>query len=238
MKFKHAAGAFALMMAATAAQADELSATVTAVSDYDFRGISNSARDPALQGSLDYSSDHMWYAGIWASTIDFGPIDTDIEADLILGLSGGSEDTVTWDLGVTYYAYLGESDLNYPEFYVGLDRKFTDTFSMGGKFWYSQDYAGVDESASYLEVNGRFELPKDFGLEFHVGRSDGDYWDAVNGDGYTDYAIGLTYSYKGIDFGLKYVDGSDLPDGGVDLFSTESKVLFTIGKTFSIRGGE
>jgi uncharacterized protein (TIGR02001 family) len=33
----------------------QFSSTWTAVSDYDFRGVSQSATDPALQGSADYA---------------------------------------------------------------------------------------------------------------------------------------------------------------------------------------
>ncbi len=35
----------------------EVSATVTAASDYDFRGYSQTAKDPAIQASVDYAHD-------------------------------------------------------------------------------------------------------------------------------------------------------------------------------------
>src|SRR5437868_8061362 len=46
----------------------DISATVTGVSDYRFRGVSESGLDPALQGSVDVSY-HGFYAGAWASSI-------------------------------------------------------------------------------------------------------------------------------------------------------------------------
>ena len=52
----------------------QFSSTWTAVSDYDFRGYSQSAKSPALQASADYTAgDTGFSAGAWASNVDFGP---------------------------------------------------------------------------------------------------------------------------------------------------------------------
>ena len=234
MKLKHAAGALALMAMASMAQA-ELTLTPTIVSDYDFRGISLSARDPAPQLSLDFAHDSGFGFGVWASNTDLGT-KTNTEIDFNPSFNGGSDETFNWGVGMTYYTYVSESSLNYPEYWVGISKPFTDKFSASAKFWYSNDLNAANESGTYIEVNARVELPKNFGLELHAARSDGDYWDLVNGDGYTDFAVGLTYSWNDINFGLKYIDGSDLPDAGVDLLSTESKVVFSVTKSFSLSG--
>jgi hypothetical protein len=65
-----AIAAVLLMTVAGAAHA-QFSGTVTAVSDYDFRGVSLSATDPALQASLDWAHDSGLYLGIWGSNIDY-----------------------------------------------------------------------------------------------------------------------------------------------------------------------
>ena len=44
----------------------DLSATVTAASDYTFNGVSQTDTGPALQASLDYAMSDGWYAGTWA----------------------------------------------------------------------------------------------------------------------------------------------------------------------------
>ena len=46
----------------------DVSATVTGVSDYRFRGVSSSDRDPAIQGSIDLNF-RGFYVGAWASSI-------------------------------------------------------------------------------------------------------------------------------------------------------------------------
>jgi len=63
--------ALVLLASASIAHA-QFSGTVTAVSDYDFRGITQSAQDPAIQGSIDWAAESGLYLGAWASNIDFG----------------------------------------------------------------------------------------------------------------------------------------------------------------------
>ena len=46
----------------------DITATATVVSDYRFRGVSLSDRDPAVQGSVDITY-RGFYAGAWASSI-------------------------------------------------------------------------------------------------------------------------------------------------------------------------
>src|SRR5687767_6006170 len=48
----------------------DLSAEVGIVSDYRFRGISLSGRDPAVQGGVMIEHQSGAYAGIWASSLD------------------------------------------------------------------------------------------------------------------------------------------------------------------------
>src|SRR5512134_2304538 len=114
MKLTHGLAAVGLVFAALTAEA-EITGTVTAVSDYDFRGITQSAQDPALQGSIDYAHESGLYAGIWARNVDFGD-DADIEIDYYGGFSGGEE--VTYDVGFVWYSYPStEAQYDYGEVY-------------------------------------------------------------------------------------------------------------------------
>src|SRR4051812_16159717 len=49
--------------------ASSLSYNIGLVTEYRYRGISQSARQPALQGGIDYADKSGWYIGTWASTI-------------------------------------------------------------------------------------------------------------------------------------------------------------------------
>ena len=44
-----------LVAGTTTGHAGDLSSTVTLTSDYDFRGVTQTSEDPALQASLDYA---------------------------------------------------------------------------------------------------------------------------------------------------------------------------------------
>lgn len=228
MKSTHGLVAIGLLLATAAANAD-VTATVTATSDYDFRGITQTAQDPALQGSVDYSHSSGFYAGAWASNVDFGDCcDENIEVDVYAGFRGG--ETVTYDVGAIYYTYPGADSINYPEIYAGIGYKW-----LSGKVWYSNDFGNGEESAFYYEGNVAVPLPANFAASAHVGYSDGDYWDRYYGGGYMDWNVGVTYALGHFTLGLKYVDGSDLKpanDTPNDVGSSDARAIFSVSTTF------
>lgn len=229
MKLTQGLAALVLLATAAAAQA-EVTGTVTVTSDYNWRGVTQTAQDPALQGSIDYSRDSGFYAGAWASNVDFGDCcDENVEVDLYTGFRGGED--VTWDVGFVYYYYPGAEGLDFPEVYAGLGYKW-----LSGKLSYSSDFANTSEQAWYFEGNASYELPANFGLQAHLGYSTGDGIDAAYGqNSYYDWAIGVSYALKNFDLSLKYVDGSDLKtlDGTPgDVSSSEGVVIFSASTTF------
>lgn len=243
MKFSQGLAAIVLMTSAAVASA-EITGTVTATSDYDFRGISLSAKDPALQASIDYAHDSGFYLGIWGSNVDYGDCcDENLEIDYYAGFAGGED--LYWDVGIVYYTYPGANyrpggkTLDYAELYGALGYKWIE-----GKIWYANSNSNSELASWYYEANGTFELPANFGLTAHIGYSDGDYFD---GSEYTDWSIGLTYMLGHFEFALKWVDGSDLEDlddfckvdpgfdpacRDRDVFSTDARAIFSVSTTF------
>ncbi len=81
-------------------------ANVSLVSDYRFRGISQSRGNAATQGGIDYSHASGAFLGTWASSVS---------ADQYLGASGvewdlyggwrGARGNITADVGLLYYFY-------------------------------------------------------------------------------------------------------------------------------------
>src|SRR5262245_33485933 len=116
----------------------QFSSTWTAVSDYDFRGVTQSAKDPALQASVDYAFGETGVAiGAWASNVDFGN-DEDAELDLYVNYTGKINDTFAFTAGGIWYEYpLGSDSDGMPEVYVGFN---AGNFSV--KQWYSWMYGG------------------------------------------------------------------------------------------------
>ncbi|MGM0516574.1 MAG: TorF family putative porin [Pseudomonadota bacterium] len=98
--------------------AAEVSANVGVVSNYFFRGVTQTDDGAAVQGGFDYAHDSGFYAGTWASTVDFGD-GTSHELDLYAGY-GGSIGDLGFDVGYIYYAYPDGDDLDFGEVYGSL----------------------------------------------------------------------------------------------------------------------
>lgn len=217
--------------AASAASAD-VTASWTLASDYDYRGASQSAKDPAVQGSIDYGASNGWYIGAWGSTVDFDN-HLDVETNLYTGFSGGEEGGLGWDVGFLYYLYPDDSDANFPEIYGKLSYGL-----FSGGLHYSNDWINSNESSVYLTADASVPLPRNLSLTFHAGYSFGEYFKDRDTE-YLDYSVGLGYTSGHFDLGLKYVDTS-LDDGdawfsGEDVGNTEGRVIFTISTAFPWR---
>lgn len=163
---------------------------VSLVSDYRFRGISQTMRRPAIQGGFDYSHANGVYLGTWASNVDGTTKfynNTSMEWDLYGGYKGKlfpcSVPDFTYNVGLIYYYYpSGKTNspdsvrYNTEEFYVELAYK---GFSV--KYWQTlTDYFGINSNnpptnqedgtvdrpngssrgSTYIEANLTFDLLK------------------------------------------------------------------------------
>ena len=194
LKILSAVGLLALAGTANAG----FSSTITATNDYDFRGITQSSEDPALQASADFALDSGFYVGAWASTIKFDNFDADVEVDGYAGFTGKIGEATTWDAGLIYYASPGESDANSAEVYGSLAWKI-----LKGKVSYSNDWAGTDESSLYLDASVNVPLGEMFSIQAHIGQSSGD---AYGDEEILDYSAGVGLNISHFAFVLKYVD--------------------------------
>jgi uncharacterized protein (TIGR02001 family) len=103
----------ALAMPAHAENKINLSATAAFTTDYVFRGITQTAENPAAQPEFDLTYG-IFYAGIWGSNLDFGgsPFSSDIasiEIDYYAGLTPMWKG-ITFNIGGIYYTYPGAFD--------------------------------------------------------------------------------------------------------------------------------
>lgn len=209
-----AAAVVALTSIPGAAFAD-LAFNVGAVTDYRYRGISQTRLKPALQGGVDYSNESGLYVGTWLSMIkwikdagDLNGVDSkgSLEWDLYGGYKGDIvKDTLSFDVGGLYYFYpsnkygdiAGASNANTFEAYGALTWKvltvkysyaLTNTFGNGGG-----DGAPDSKGSGYLDVSANFDLGSGFTLTPHVGHQDIKHYSTGS---YNDYSLTL-----GKDFG-------------------------------------
>ena len=192
-------------MAATPALA-QLSANGAITTNYVWRGVSQSADNPAVQAGLDYDLGNGLAVGTWASSIDFGD-DSPIELDLYGGYSGAFiNDTTGWDVGVIGYLYPNQAsaspDYNFVEFYGGLSQGL-DIASVSGYVYYSPDNLGT--STWYYTGGIEFPLVEMAALSANIGR-----YDYSTGTDYTDWNVGIGVSFELYTVSATYID-NDLP---------------------------
>ena len=129
MKYKIAFAAFSLMASASAFAQEAPTSPVTVtgsvglVSDYRFRGVSQSDRAMAIQGGITVTHESGVYVGTWGSNLSgwgtFGG--ANMELDLIGGYAMKLNDNATLDVGLTWYMYpSGFDKTDFAEPYVKL----------------------------------------------------------------------------------------------------------------------
>lgn len=220
-----------LSVAAPAFAADEEEAskpfdielTLAGVSDYRFRGLSLSDRDPAFQPELSITHESGLYFSVWGSNIANNGGD-DIEVDLVGGFSK-EVGKVTFDVNATYYLYPGASSTNYVEFIsrtstaigegeVGLTLAYAPSQSNIGSV--DNFYAAIDGS---MPIKGTpLTLVGSFGFE-----------DGAFGDKKKDWTLGVTADVAGFTLGATYVDTGHASGFGKIAKPTG---VFSISRTF------
>jgi uncharacterized protein (TIGR02001 family) len=220
----------------------DVSATAGVVSDYTFNGISQTDNGPALQLSLDYSSDYF-YAGTWASNVDLGEDeDTEIEWDFYAGKYFQLSQSVSIDTGIAYYTYHGQDnkdgntasdDFAYAEAYAktgyasGLG--FTEL-----NLWYAWDYFGGGEGHSIAMLAHSYDVAEGHTLRLSVDQStydDSDVYWYDDSSSYVHYRLSYQTSYEGFDFELAAEDTSIDEEGALENAS-DARIVAGISYTF------
>ncbi|WP_375404724.1 TorF family putative porin [uncultured Sphingomonas sp.] len=205
------------------------------VSDYRFRGVSQSDEDLAVQGSVTATHESGLYGGFWASNLagwgTFGG--ANLELDILAGYKFKPTEAATVDVGLTYYLFPGGADkTDFFEPYVKLSGTrgplnltagaayapkqqalgryyFNGTSAANGVF----DDEGDKEDNLYLWGDASTALPgTPLTAKAHIGHSDGNRGLGPNATSvaptgkYWDYSVGLDATYKNLTLGVSYVD--------------------------------
>ena len=192
----------------------DVTANVGVVSQYIFRGLSQSDEGPALQAGAEYAHPSGLYAGVWGSNVDCNDgNEANVEIDWTAGWRT-SHDKLTLDMGAIYYWYPGaDGDLDYDYIEAKLAAGYDfEVFNLLGAVFYSPDFFAGSGNSLYASLDGGVPLPYDLTLKGHYGYQ----WIDDEGDfgspDYADWMAGLSYNFKGVDLTLSYVD-TDLDDG-------------------------
>jgi nitrogen regulatory protein P-II 2 len=154
--------------AAPAPAAPAVVANVGFVSNYVFRGITQTIGKPAIQGGFDYALASGFYIGVWGSNVSWitgsgSSGDASLEGDTYLGFRSNFATDYSYDVGVIRYNYYGtytppagyvKADTN--EAYGSIGYKWISaklSYAMGS-FLTVPDATGT----TYLEVNASVPL--------------------------------------------------------------------------------
>jgi uncharacterized protein (TIGR02001 family) len=238
MKYQIACAALALLSSAPAFAQDEPTSPVTVtgsvalVSDYRFRGVSQSDQGIAVQGGITATHESGFYAGTWGSSLAgwgmFGGSNT--ELDLFAGYSmpvGGA----TLDVGLTWYMYPSGADkTDFAEPYIKLSSQIGPVKGLVGVAYapkqeslgkWCSDAActvfdpGDKEDNFYVWGDVSGAVPgTPVSLKAHLGWSNGNSGLGPNGTSvaptgkYLDWLIGADVAIPGtpVTLGVAYVD--------------------------------
>jgi len=210
----------ALSAASMQTQAVEVSGDVTFVSDYAFRGISQTDEAPALQGGLTLAAESGLYVSVWGSSVDFGGQGT-LELDVMLGWSGDIAEDWSADVGIMRYGYPNTEfeGSNFWELYGSVSYK---DLTLG--LAYSDDYYGNTGNYYYVYAGYSLALSENFALDFHIGQNE--YSDDSSAS-YLDYGVTLSTEVLGIGLSLAYID-TDIKECSL----CDSRVVLGVSKSF------
>lgn len=227
------AGVFAGQAEAATTPVGDFSATLSAKSEYNFRGISQSDEDPALQGSLDWQHPRGFYAGAWASNVDFDDGgDADIETDIYGGYRFNYTG-IAMDVGLIGYLYPGADsafDYDYWEARAAASHDIGPV-AMTAAINYTPGNFRDSDDATYAALAGSAPI-RDTG--FSVTGSLGHRWiddeAAFGAEDYADWSAGVGYDWNGFGFALKYVDTSMDDNACAD--GCDARGIFSVSRTF------
>ena len=178
----------------------DMAYNVGVVTDYRYRGISQTRKRPALQVGADFTQG-AFYLGAWASTIqwvkDAGG-DASVEIDLYGGFKGELAKDLAYDVGVLAYVYPSNKlspSANTTEIYGAVtfgpvtakySHAVTNTFANP-----------KSKNSSYLDLSATFEVIDGWSLAPHIGyqKITGTFSRAAS---YTDYSLTLSKDFKGL----------------------------------------
>ncbi|MET3115805.1 uncharacterized protein (TIGR02001 family) [Undibacterium sp. GrIS 1.8] len=223
---------------------NEVSFNIGGVSDYRYRGISQSRLNPALQGGADYTHNPTgFYAGTWLSTIkwtkDAGG-DGNIEWDIYGGKRGEIVKDVSYDVGFLSYVYPSNGLGSVPGF------ANANTTEIYGQVGYGPVYAKYSHSVTnlfgfvdsknsgYLDIGANVEVVPESGytLNLHAGHQTVKNNSASS---YTDWKIGVTKEFVGVTFSLAAI-GTNADEKlyftPAGKFTGKTSVVFSALKSF------
>jgi uncharacterized protein (TIGR02001 family) len=195
------------------------SGSVSLTSDYRFRGVSQTDRNEALQGELQYTGSNGLYAGVWASNVEI-PGAVGSEVDLYAGYDYAltSDTTIGAEFIWYYYPNATDDELQYYEV-IGKIAHQMGGINTSLEVAFGPDVAGQTTLAFTGGIDAKlidsvYLFSDGISASGHFGHQ---MFDEVGVD-YNFYDVGVTASVGAFALDVRYT-GSDLNKlecGGTD----------------------
>ena len=210
----------------------ELSANVQYISNYIWRGEEQST-EIAIQGGFDFGATIVenyvdFYVGTWMANLNTSGSGS--ELDYYGGISGavpGLEDFLSYDAGLLYYDYPGDTSkysgpaAEFLEYYVSAGITLPGDIGLSYYYGFSPTGFKGNYDYTYHNVSAEAAVPSTpFTVYGGIGFTDSDIADSTSGYGFTDYKFGLSTEAFGLGWGLEYTTTTDYAASGEDKDTT------------------
>lgn len=201
--------------------------SIKGVTDYNFRGISQTDRKPGVQGSVELQFyDNLFYLGVFGANVDLAT-SPPAEIDFYGGIRP-KFGPVSFDFGVIQYYYPDEKrfvdslgviwtpkNTDFTELVGKVSYNWEDKLTVGANVFHAWDWLGTGASGTYGAVTAKYNLPFLEGLS--VSGEFGRYWLGTTNANiafpvpirlpdYNYWNLGLSYTYKNLTADIRYHD--------------------------------
>lgn len=200
------------------------------MTDYNFRGISQSDRKPGAQGSVELQFyNNLFYLGVFGASVDLATSPA-AEIDFFAGIRP-KFGPLTFDFGVIQYYYPSEKqyidaagvfwtpkNTDFTEAVGKVSWAVNDAFTLGGNIFYAWDWLGTGATGTYASVTAKYNLPFLEGLavsgeygHYWLGTTNLAIWSTVPPTNLPDYSYwnaGLSFTWKNLTADIRYHDTS------------------------------
>ena len=186
-----------------------------AVSDYVWRGVSQTQEDPTWQVEVGAEHESGFYAGAFLSGVDFTPAGADYrdgisyEVNAYLGWNQDLNDVLNLDVSLTHIAYPGakedfDADFNELSVALGFAENYTATVT------YSDNTVNLGSKGFYYQLAGEWGIGES---DYVWGASAGLYrLGSSLGGSYKDYEVYVAREFQNIAMKLSYHDTASYSD--------------------------
>ncbi len=179
---------------------------MTLVSDYVFRGASQSNEDPTVQAGVDYLHPSGVFAGVFVARTDyaenpFGSNPGSIEVDAYLGYSHAAGRDWSWDVAALRYDFPDSTGFDYSYGELAANLHFRDVLRLGATV---SDDAGASNASGWT---AEVELRQPLGDRFQLSGSLGHYeFERTDWSDYLYWDIGVSATAGRFTFDVRYFD--------------------------------